>query len=79
MKIKEIKELSTEEIKKQIAEDENALVDLRFAHELKQLTNTAKLYETRKTIARLHTVLRERELAEERATSNQSKKGEGTK
>ncbi len=63
MKIYEIREMSTEEIKKRIAEEESNLVDLRFQNELKSLTNTAKLKNTRKDIARMKTVLRERELA----------------
>lgn len=62
MKIKEIRELSTDEIKKMIVEESNNVVDLRFSHELKQLTNTAKIPRTRKFIARLKTILRQREL-----------------
>lgn len=62
MKIKEIRELSTDELRKMIAEESNNIVDLRFSHELKQLTNTAKIPLTRKLIARFKTVLRQREL-----------------
>lgn len=61
MKITEVRELSADEIRKQIAEEEETLSDLRFSHALKQLTNTAKLRHTRKTIARLKTVLHEEE------------------
>ena len=43
MKIHEIREMKTEELKKRIEEEERNIVDLRFAHQLKQLTNTAKL------------------------------------
>ncbi|MCX7797970.1 MAG: 50S ribosomal protein L29 [Melioribacter sp.] len=64
MKIYQIREMSTEEIKKRIIEEQKNLVDLRFQHELKNLTNTAKLRLTRKDIARMKTVLRERELQE---------------
>ncbi len=66
MKIYEIREMSTEEIIKRIAEEESNLVDLRFQNELKNLTNTAKLRNTRKDIARMKTVLRERELEAQR-------------
>lgn len=62
MKIKEIKEMSSDELGKRIKEEEANLVDLRFSHELKQLTNTAKLKNTRKDIARMKTILKEREL-----------------
>lgn len=60
MKLSEIKEMSSEEIGKQIVGEENNLVDLRFSHELKQLTNTAKLRVTKKDIARMKTILKER-------------------
>ena len=51
MKIHEIRETKTEELKKLIDEEEKNLVDLRFAHQLKQLTNTAKLKVTKKDIS----------------------------
>jgi len=69
MKISEIKELASEEIGKQIVGEENNLVDLRFSHELKQLTNTAKLRSTKKDIARMKTILKERELSEKKSIS----------
>ena len=62
MKIYEIREMSTEEIIKRINEEESNLVDLRFQHELKNLTNTAKLKLVRKDISKMKTVLKEREL-----------------
>lgn len=60
MKIREIREMSTDEITKRIQEEELNLVDLRFSHQLKQLTNTAKLKLVKKDIARMKTVLLER-------------------
>lgn len=62
MKMYEIRQMSDEELRKRIEEEENNLVDLRFALATKQLTNTAKIRLTRKDIARMKTVLREREL-----------------
>jgi large subunit ribosomal protein L29 len=62
MKIHEIKEMKTEEIIQRIKEEEQSLVDLRFSHQLKQLTNTAKIKNVKRDIARLRTVLQEREL-----------------
>ena len=61
MKIYEIREMSTEEIVKRINEEESNLVDLRFQHELKNLTNTAKLNLARKDIAKMKTIIKERE------------------
>lgn len=62
MKIHEIKEMSSEEIGKRVKEDESNLLDLKFSHELKQLTNTAKLKLIRRDIAKMKTVLRQRDL-----------------
>jgi len=62
MKIYEIRDMKSEEIEKRISEDEKNLVDLRFQHELKQLTNTAKITNLKKDIARMKTILKEREL-----------------
>lgn len=61
MKIREIREMSTDEIVKRIQEEEHNLIDLRFSHQLKQLTNTAKLKLVKKDIARMKTVLSERQ------------------
>ena len=57
MRMNEIREMSTEEIEKRIQQEEVDLVDLRFQHELKNLTNTSKLKLVRKDIARMKTVL----------------------
>ncbi|MAT57985.1 MAG: 50S ribosomal protein L29 [Melioribacteraceae bacterium] len=62
MKINEIREMKDEELIKRIAEEESNLVDLRFQHELKNLTNTAKLKTVKKDIAKMKTVLKQREL-----------------
>lgn len=69
MKVSEIKEMTSEELKKRIAEEDKNLQDLRFSHALKQLTNTAKLSQTKKDIARMHTILSQRELAEKKTKS----------
>lgn len=75
MKIHEIREMKTEELIKQIEEENKNLVDLRFSHQLKQLTNTSKLKFLKRDIARMKTVLRERELQKGSDTEN----NEGTK
>ncbi len=62
MKIHEIREMKTEEIIQRIKDEEKNLVDLKFSHQLKQLTNTAKLNNVKRDLARLKTVLQEREL-----------------
>jgi large subunit ribosomal protein L29 len=62
MKIHEIREMKTEEIIQRIKDEEKNLVDLKFSHQLKQLTNTAKLNNVKRDLARLKTVLQERDL-----------------
>ena len=69
MKIHEINEMKTEEIIQRIRDEERNLVDLRFSHQLKQLTNTAKMKNLKRDIARLKTVLHEREIKEESNTA----------
>jgi len=61
MKIHEIREMKNEEITQRIQEEEKNLVDLRFSHQLKQLTNTAKIKNVKRDLAKLKTVLGERE------------------
>jgi len=70
MKIYEIREMSNDEIIKRIEEEENGMVDLRFQHELKNLTNTAKLNLAKKDIARMKTVLKERETESQKSVES---------
>ena len=60
MKIHEIREMKDDELVKRIEEEEKNLIDLRFSHQLKQLTNTAKIMLAKKDIARMRTILNER-------------------
>jgi large subunit ribosomal protein L29 len=66
MKIHDIREMKTEELKRQLDEEQKNLIDLRFQHQLKQLTNTSKLKQVKKDVARIKTVLRERDLSEQK-------------
>lgn len=62
MKVKEIRELTTAEIEQQVKTLKEELFNLRFQLATGQLENTARLREVRKSIARMKTVAREREL-----------------
>jgi large subunit ribosomal protein L29 len=64
MKIAEIKELTDKEIVERLQIEKESLVRLRMNHAVSPLDNPNKLSETKRTIARLNTVLRERELIE---------------
>ena len=62
MKANEIRKLSTEEINKKIAESKEELFKLRMKQATGSLENPARIRELRKTVARLKTILREREI-----------------
>lgn len=64
MDIKEIREMSASELVKAVREQKEALFNLRLQHSINQLDNPMKIAETRKTIARMLTVLREKEISE---------------
>ncbi len=60
MKKQEIKKLTKDEIKKNIDKLKKDLFNLRFQKINSQINNPAKIGETKKTIARLKTTLREK-------------------
>ncbi|WP_440897186.1 50S ribosomal protein L29 [Amphibacillus sp. Q70] len=63
MKANEIRELTTAEIEQNVKSLKEELFNLRFQLATGQLENTARLREVRKSIARMKTVVRERELS----------------
>ncbi len=64
MKIKEIRELSTEEIKDKLVETKKELFNLRFQQATGNLEKPSRLRDLRHTVARFKTVLKERENVE---------------
>lgn len=58
---KDIRAMDEPTILKEIDTLKKELFDLRFKHATGQLENTARLYTVRKTIARMKTILTERE------------------
>lgn len=62
MKANDIRKLSTEEINKKIAESKEELFNLRMKQATGSLENPGRIRELRKTVARLKTILREREI-----------------
>ncbi len=62
MKVDEIRALTSEELAKQLEAAHKELFDLRFRLATKQLVNHRQLRATKKKIARLKTIMREREL-----------------
>lgn len=63
MKNSEIKALGADEIKQKLASEQEALNKLKFAHAISPIENPMKIRESKKTIARLQTELKAKELA----------------
>ena len=63
MKITEIRALATPEIETKLEDTREELFHLRFQFKTGELTDYSRLKATRRTVARLETVLRERQLA----------------
>ncbi len=67
MTMKEIRALATPEIERKLDDARETLFKLRFQFRAGQMTDYSRLPVTRHLIARLSTVLRERQLAAELA------------
>ena len=64
MKSSEIRELSNQELLERIDNEKTALVRMRLNHAISPLENPQKIKESRKTVARLMTEMRKREINE---------------
>lgn len=68
MKAKEIRELSSEEIQQRIADEAEQLRQLEFQHAVATVENPLVIRDKRRLIARLRTILHERELEQAQST-----------
>ena len=64
MKVNELRRLTSEDLTKKITESKKELLDLRFKQSTGSLEKPSKIHELRKDVARMKTILRERELSE---------------
>ncbi|MEE1389119.1 MAG: 50S ribosomal protein L29 [Clostridia bacterium] len=64
MKINKIREMSSPELEKELVELKSELFKLRFSLATNGLDNPMKIKEVKKDIARVNTILKERELGE---------------
>jgi len=64
MKSSEIKELSNQELLEHIDNEKSSIVRMKLNHAISPLENPQKIKESRKTIARLMTEKRRREMNE---------------
>ena len=62
MKVSEIRALGTDELKKELDAAREEFFNVRFRLATRQLTNHRELPRLKKKIARIETILREREL-----------------
>ncbi len=65
MKTKELHELTVDELNAKVKELSEELFNLRFRHAIGQLENPASLKTCKREIAKVKTILRERELKTE--------------
>ncbi len=64
MKMNEIRELTTKELREKIRDEKQRLLQLKLTHAISPLENPHEIRNTKRLIARLLTELRQRELAE---------------
>ncbi|MBI3501046.1 MAG: 50S ribosomal protein L29 [Bacteroidetes bacterium] len=64
MKKADLSQLSTSDLKEKLAEEKNSLGKMKFGHSISPVESPMRIRNGRKTIARMMTELRKRELAE---------------
>ncbi|MBO5937383.1 MAG: 50S ribosomal protein L29 [Clostridia bacterium] len=64
MKAKEIREMSREEMVQKLDELKKDLFNLRFQHATNQLENPIKIVAVKRDIARINTIIREKEISQ---------------
>ena len=64
MRVHEVRELSNEQLPEELEKAAKELMNLRFSAATNQLSNTSEPGAVKKTIARLRTVIRERQIQE---------------
>lgn len=62
MKVKDIRDMNAAELDQKLVGLKDELFNLRFQHATGQLENPMRITEVKKTIARIKTIQREREL-----------------
>jgi large subunit ribosomal protein L29 len=71
-RVHELRELVDEELETRLDEARKELFNLRFQHVTGQLDNYARLSQIRRDIARMETLVREREIAAAEAAEKES-------
>lgn len=68
-KPEDLRNLADEELSRSLLDAEETFANLQFQHALGELQNTAYLSTMRKDIARIKTIIRQRDVSRERETS----------
>jgi large subunit ribosomal protein L29 len=63
MNVEKVREMSELELEAELKKMKNELFNLRFQHVTGQLENPIRLRDTKRNIARVKTIIREKELA----------------
>jgi len=71
----ELREMVDEELENRLAEAKQELFNLRFQHVTGQLDNYSRLPQLKREVARINTILREREIAAAEALEAEEKQG----
>ncbi len=61
MKSTEIKDLTLDELKEKLGSEKESLRKMKFAHQVSAIENPMKIKETRRAIARINTLLHQKE------------------
>ena len=69
MNLDKVREMSDVELQAELKKMKNELFNLRFQHVTGQLENPIKLRDVRRDIARVKTIIREKELAAQQPTA----------
>ena len=67
MKVKDVRDMSVNELDQKLVSLKDELFNLRFQHATGQLENPMRIKEVKKTIARIKTIQREREIKTKQA------------
>ena len=62
MKAQELRQLSAEQLNEKLKELKHELFNLRFQHAINQLDNPMRIHSVKKDIARVMTIIREKQL-----------------
>ncbi len=68
MKAGELRDLTLDELREKHLQYKEELFNLRFQNAIGQLGNTGRIKEVKRTIARILTIVREKELSSDRST-----------